>query len=70
MRVSPQISVDSDGNDRSLKIRREKTKFDELWDCKTIEHGLIRIPTHRLEDLISKENIDKFYDIDEKPVAR
>ena len=70
LRVSPQISVDSDGNDRSLKIRREKTKFDELWDCKTIEHGLIRIPTQRLEDLISKERIEKVYEVDEKPVAR
>jgi hypothetical protein len=70
--VSPQISLDSEGNDRSASkvLRREKTKFDELWDCKTIEHGLIRVPTHRLQDLISKENIDKFYEVDEKPVAR
>ena len=71
LRLSPQISLDSEGNDRSSKyFRHEKTKFDELWDCKTIEHGLIRIPTQRLEDLISKERIEKVYEVDEKPVAR
>jgi len=53
-----------------ISTSRERTKFDDLWQYKTIEHGLIRIPTHRLEDLIRAESIEKIYDVDEKPVAR
>jgi hypothetical protein len=49
---------------------REETKFDGLWDVKTIENGLIRIPTQLLEELISEESIEKFYDIEDTPVAR
>jgi len=52
----------------SVKLR-EETKFDGLWDVKTIENGLVRIPTQCLEELISKENIEKFYEVEDKPVA-
>ena len=31
---------------------------------------MIRLPADKLEELISKERIDKLYDVDEKPVAR
>ena len=48
----------------------EKEKFRQLWDVKTIEQGMIRIPTHLLEDLIHKESIEKFFRLEEKPVAR
>ena len=53
----------------TLKLR-EETKFDGLWDVKTIDNGLIRIPTQCLEELISKEGIEKFYEVEDKPVAR
>lgn len=49
---------------------REETKFDGLWDVKTIENGLVRIPTQCLEELITKESIEKFYEVEDKPVAR
>lgn len=69
-RSSPPASLDPDAVDRSAKlVHRERTKFDGLWDSKSIEHGLVRIPTHRLEELIRAESIDKFYDVEEKPVA-
>jgi len=41
-----------------------------LWESKTIEHGLVRIPAHRLEELIRAERIDKFYEVEETPFAR
>ncbi len=49
---------------------REETKFDGLWDVKTIENGVVRIPTQLLDELISKESIEKFYEVEDKPVAR
>ncbi|TRY80091.1 hypothetical protein TCAL_17092 [Tigriopus californicus] len=45
-------------------------KFKELWDVKTIEQGMIRVPTKFLQDLIHNESIEKYFDIEEKPVAR
>lgn len=48
----------------------EQEKFRRLWNVKTIEHGMIRIPPHLLQDLIHKENIDKFFKVEDKPVAR
>ena len=53
----------------SLKLR-EETKFDGLWDVKTIDNGLVRIPTQCLEELISRESIEKFYEVEENPVAK
>ena len=53
-----------------VKLLREETKFDGLWDVKTIENGLVRIPTQCLEELISEESIEKFYEVEDKPVAR
>ena len=48
----------------------ERAKFDRLWDVKTIEDGRVRILPQMLDDLIRKENIEKFYIVDDKPVAR
>jgi hypothetical protein len=31
---------------------------------------MVRVPTHMLEDLIHKDNIEKFFRLEEKPVAR
>ena len=48
----------------------ERAKFDRLWDVKTIEDGRVRILPQMLDDLIRKESIEKFYIVDDKPVAR
>ena len=53
----------------TIKLR-EETKFDGLWEVKTIDNGLIRLPTQCLENLISKEGIEKYYEVEPKPVAR
>ena len=67
-RHRPRTSV-STVKEAPVKLR-EETKFDGLWDVKTIENGLIRIPTQCLEELITKESIEKFYEVEDKPVAR
>ena len=56
-------------NNHPVKLR-EETKFDGLWDVKTIENGLVRIPTQCLQDLITRDTIEKFYEVEDKPVAR
>ncbi len=48
----------------------QQRKFRELWNVKTIEHGMVRIPPQTLEELICKDNIEKFFRLEEKPVAR
>ena len=48
----------------------ERAKFDRLWDVKSVEQGRIRIPPKMLDDLIRKESIDKFYMVEDRPVAR
>lgn len=48
----------------------EKTKFDQLWSVKTIEGGMIRIPAQMLDELIQKQGIEHFYNVDLQPVAR
>ena len=53
----------------TIKLR-EETKFDGLWEVKTIDNGLIRLPTQCLDNLISKEGIEKYYEVEPKPVAR
>jgi len=58
--ISPEI-VD-------LEVSNRK-KFEELCDLKNIELGIVKVPPELLEDLIHKENIEKYYDVDEVPVA-
>lgn len=48
----------------------EQRKFKELWGMKTIEQGMIRVPTGKLQDLIHKDSLETFFDLEEKPVAR
>ena len=48
----------------------EQRKFKELWKVKTIEQGMIRVPTGLLQDLIHKDSLETFFDLEEKPVAR
>ena len=48
----------------------DRKRFEELCDIKNIELGMVKVPPDILEDLINKENIEKFYDVDEVPVAR
>ena len=47
-----------------------RKRFEELCDIKNIELGMVKVPPDILEDLINKDNIEKFYEIDEIPVAR
>ena len=47
-----------------------RKRFEELCDIKNIELGMVKVPPDILEDLINMENIEKFYDVEEKPVAR
>jgi len=58
--ISPEI-VD-------LEVSNRK-KFEELCDLKNIELGIVKVPRELLEDLIHKENIEKYYDVDQVPVA-
>jgi len=58
--ISPEI-VDIEVSNRK--------KFEELCDLKNIELGIVKVPPELLEDLIHKENIEKYYDVDEVPVA-
>jgi len=48
---------------------REETKFDGLWDVKTIRNGCVRISPQLLDDLITKDSIEKFYEVEDNPVA-
>ena len=48
----------------------ERAKFDRLWDVKSVDQGRVRISPRMLDQLIRKENIDKFYIVEDKPVAR
>ena len=68
----PNIVTSTYGEDRnsSVTANDENEKFGKLWKVKTIEQGMVRIPTHFLEGLIRKEAIETFFDIQEKPVAR
>lgn len=52
-----------------LEVSNRK-RFEELCDIKNIELGMVKVPPDILEDLINKDNIEKFYEIDEIPVAR
>lgn len=47
-----------------------RKRFEELCDIKNIELGMVKVPPDILEDLINKESIEKFYDVNEVPVAR
>ena len=52
------------------QMQREETKFDGLWDVKSVKDGLVRLPTKCLEELITKESIEKYYEVEDTPVAR
>ena len=63
----PQRTVSPDTV--SVEVSNRK-KFEELCDVKNVELGIVKVPAHVLDELIHKENIDKFYDVDAIPVAR
>ena len=68
---APSAGPSSTQNNTTPTIKlREETKFDGLWEVKTIDNGLIRLPTQCLDNLISKEGIEKYYEVEPKPVAR
>ena len=48
----------------------QRAKLDLLWKDRRIEQGMVRIPANLLDDLIRKESIEKFYIVEETPVAR
>ena len=47
-----------------------RKKFEELCDVKNVELGIVKVPEEVLDELIHKEKLDKFYTVDEVPVAR
>ena len=49
---------------------REVTKFDDLWDVKSVKDGLVRLPTKCLDELITQGGIEKYYKVEDTPVAR
>ena len=53
-----------------MKSNREETKFDGLWDVKSVKDGLVRLPTKCLDELVTKDSIDKYYEVEDTPVAR
>ena len=48
----------------------ERKKFGELSDVTNIELGIVKVPRELLDELIHKEPIEKYYTVDEVPVAR
>ena len=48
----------------------ERKKFGELSDVTNIEMGIVKVPRELLDELIHKEPIEKYYTVDEVPVAR
>ena len=48
----------------------ERKKFGELSDVTNIEMGIVKVPMELLDELIHKEPIEKYYTVDEVPVAR
>ena len=57
-------------HEKSVKSNREATKFDGLWDVKSVKDGLVRLPTKCLDELVTKDSIDKYYEVEDTPVAR
>ena len=49
---------------------REVTKFDGLWDVKSVKDGLVRLPIKCLDELITQGGIEKYYSVEDTPVAR
>merc|ERR1719398_640761 len=47
----------------------ERKKFGELSDVTNIEMGIVKVPRELLDELIHKEPIEKYYTVDEVPVA-
>ena len=45
-------------------------KLDLLWKNRTIQEGMVNLPVNTLDDLIRKESIEKFYIVEDTPVAR
>merc|ERR1719464_2172563 len=48
---------------------REVTKFDGLWDVKSVKDGLVRLPIKCLDELITQGGIEKYYSVEDTPVA-
>ena len=57
-------------HEKIVKSNREETKFDGLWDVKSVKDGLVRLPTKCLDELVTKDSIDKYYEVEDTPVAR
>lgn len=66
---NPPIIRTSSPDRVDIEVSNRK-RFEELCDIKNIELGMVKVPPDILEDLINKENIEKFYDVNEIPVAR
>jgi len=66
--LSTTLSIPKE--EKIVKSTREATKFDGLWDVKSVRDGLVRLPTKVLDELVNKGgSIDKYYHVDEIPVA-
>ena len=48
----------------------QSEKLDLLWKNRTIQEGMVKLPVNTLDDLIRKESIEKFYIVEDTPVAR
>ena len=69
--LSTTSSKESEKNhEKIVKSNREETKFDGLWDVKSVKDGLVRLPTKCLDELVTKDSIDKYYEVEDTPVAR
>ena len=66
----PPPLIRTNSPERTVIEVSDRKRFEELCDIKNIELGMVKVPPDILEDLINKENIEKFYDVDEVPVAR
>ena len=69
VRSLPQ-SLQVTGPEISVTEVSSRSRFEQLCDIKNIELGMVKVPPEILEDLINKDNIERFYDVDELPVAR
>jgi hypothetical protein len=68
-RAPPAIQAPSPEPPRESEVG-ERKKFGELSDVTNIELGMVKVPMELLDELIHKEPIEKYYTVDEVPVAR
>lgn len=66
----PQPAIRTVSPDSGESEVGERKKFGELSDLTSVELGMVKVPPELLQDLIHKEPIERYYTIDEVPVAR